>query len=496
MIAANKPLPWIAAIVGTLAIILVVNPVGFVGGGWDDWQYLDAARCWASHGPCLPTDHWQGRWPIIAPLASVIALFGESRLTVGLPSLAYSLGCLALLAWLGNRLAGKPVGYIAALLLLVAPAFAVELVDPTVEAAELMFLLAGACCAVLFADSRDRRAAFCAGLCLSLAFQVRETALAVAPLALVGTWLLARDDRKSWFATIAGALLPLALELLIFWLATGDPLWRRRQSLGHTQIASSELLGPPDRSHLPFFNRAYIANWRHGPGIHIHWLVDGLVNLVVDMKAGLSIAASAILFALYRRKLQARDRRLVGWSLVVAAYWACFLIYALAIDPKPRMMLVPIALTAFALAILLRDRIARDSPLLPGCVLAASLLVGLSLTIIHPQVRTSEPAVERWANRFPGQIETDETTRRHLALTPAAVQFAQLGSDRPLLVLRLGTRCSTWAQAIMKGALVPLERSPTSLIDPPRQDKINNFCLFRYARPVNPQTIELAADAS
>ena len=196
-ITADKHFPWIAAIIGALALILIVNPVGFVGGGWDDWQYLNAARCWAAHGICLPTDHWQGRWPIIAPLAAVIAIFGESRLTVGLPSLFYSAGCLALLAWLGNRLAAKPVGYIAALLLLVAPAFAVELVDPTVEAAELFFLLAAACCGVLFAENRERRSAFCVGLFLSLAFQVRETAAAAAPVALIAAWLLARDDRKS-----------------------------------------------------------------------------------------------------------------------------------------------------------------------------------------------------------------------------------------------------------------------------------------------------------
>jgi hypothetical protein len=107
MISRNNDLRWMVAIVGALALILIVNPVGFVGGGWDDWQYLNAARCWVQHGPCLPTDHWQGRWPIIAPLAAVIALLGESRFSVGLPSLAYSIGSLVLLAWLGNRLAGK-----------------------------------------------------------------------------------------------------------------------------------------------------------------------------------------------------------------------------------------------------------------------------------------------------------------------------------------------------------------------------------------------------
>ena len=220
----------IAAILGTLAIILIVNPVGFVGGGWDDWQYLNAARCWVEHGPCLPTDHWQGRWPIVAPLAAVIAIVGESRLTVGLPSLAYSLGCLTLLSWLGNRLAGKPIGDAAALFLLVSPVFAVELLDPTVEAAELFFLLAAACCTAQFTERRGRWMAFGAGLCLSLAFQVRETSVAAAPLALIGAWLLARNDRSSLLAAFAGAMLPIAAEALTFWLVAGDPMWRRNLS--------------------------------------------------------------------------------------------------------------------------------------------------------------------------------------------------------------------------------------------------------------------------
>jgi hypothetical protein len=491
---ARRDLTWLAAVIGALAVVLIVNPVGFVGGGWDDWQYLNAARCWAEQGPCLPRDHWQGRWPIIAPLAAAISVAGESRLTVGLPSLLYSLGCLVLVAWLGNRLAGRPVGYIAALLLLVAPAFAVELVDPTVEAAELFFLLAAACCAARFTETRAPWIAFSAGLCLSLAFQVRETAAAAAPLALLGAWLLARDDRRSWLAALAGALVPLAAELLVYWLATGDPLWRRSLSVAHTQIASSELRTAIDRSEAPFFNPDYIAGWRHAPGLRVHWLVDGLLNLIVNTKAGVTMAASGLLFALYRRSLDPRRRRLVAWALAIAFYWACFLIYVLAIDPKPRMMMVPIALTALALAVVLSDRMAARPAMPAWAVLSVAVTVGMAVTVTHPQVRTSEAAVERWVARYPGQIETNETARRHLALVASARDLASLGSGRPLLLLRLSTRCSVWADKTMKRALVAVGRAPMSLIDPPGTERINNFCLFRYARTTRPEAIRQAAE--
>lgn len=481
---------WLAAIFGTLAIILLINPVGFVGGGWDDWHYLDAARCWVEQGPCLPANHWQGRWPIIAPLAAVIELFGESRLTVGLPSLAYSLGCLALLAWLGNRLVGKPVGYLAALFLLVVPAFAVGLLDPTVEAAELFFLLATAGCIAIYADKRSRWMAFAAGLCLSLAFQVRETAVAAVPLALIVVWLFARHDRKAWLAAITGALLPLIVEALVYWMATGDPLWRRHLSIAHTQISSSELLGPIDPSHAPFFNPAYIANWRHEPGIHIHWLVDGLINLAANAKAGLTIAASAGLFAIYGRKLERCDRKRVAWFLGIAFYWACFLIYGLAIDPKARMMLVPIALTSLALATILRHYAAKRSAFIAVAVAAVVWIEGVVVTVAQPHVRTGEAAAERWAKRFPGRIETDETTRRHLALSGAAREFADLPSGRPYLLLRLSTRCSVWAEETMPGMLMTVDRVPMGLVDRPNERTVNNLCLFRHLRPATHQAIE------
>lgn len=165
------------------------------------------------------------------------------------------------------------------------------------------------------------------------------------------------------------------------------------------------------------------------------------------------------------------------------------LIYVLAIDPKPRMMMVPIVLTTMALAILLRDRVVKGSILMARTAAAIVGGTGLLVTFAQPQIGSSEPTVERWAKRFPGQIETDETTRRHLELSKAAKEFADLPSKRPLLLLRLATRCSTWADEVMHGALVTLDRSPMGLVDPPQEKRVNNFCLFRYLRPVSPEAI-------
>lgn len=488
-VAGRASLPWLASIAATLALILLVNPVGFVGGGMDDWQYLNAARCWAAHGACLPHDHWQGRWPVIAPLAATIAVLGESRLTIGLPSLAYAIGCLYLLARLGNRLAGRPVGFVAALILLVMPIFGVELLAPNAELPELFFLLAAANFVFAYSERRDGWHAFAAGICFSLAFQVRETAIAALPLLTLAAWTLARRDLRALLAALAGAALPLAAEWLVFHAATGDGLWRRHLSMAHTEIPSTELVGPVDHSRSPFFNPDYIAGWKQQPGIHIHWSVDGLVNLLANVMAGIGIPCSILFAAVYWRRLGPGERRNVGWSIAAALHWACVLIYALAVDPKPRMMFVPVALTAFALAILIRRLVRTRSASIGYAILATCWAVGISQILAYPQLRTSEAAASRWAEQYPGRIETDETTRRHLALTAASSSFGELSSDRPMLAIKLDLECRKWADRHFSGKLQPVGRSAFSPMDRFQPGAGANLCLFRYRAPLSPAEI-------
>lgn len=481
--------PWLAAIGATLLLILTVNPVGFIGGGADDWQYLNAARCWAEQGSCLPQDHWQGRWPVIAPVAAMIALLGEGRLTIGLPSLAYALGCLFLLARLGNAVARPPAGYAAALLLLVMPLFGIELMSPNAEHPELFFLLAAANFVHGYASRKNAWLAFAAGLGWSLAFQVRETAVAALPLLALAAWLFARRDPRALAAAAAGASLPLLAELLIYYSAAGDPLWRRHLSVAHTRIASTELVRPVDPSRSPILNPDYIAGWRQQPGIHLHWTVDGILNLLANFMAGLAMPLSLLFAAIGWGRLDRAERRVVGWSLAAALLWASILIYVLAVDPKPRMMFVPVSLAALALSVLLRRMARSGSAPLAATGLAICWLAGMASILLHPQFWTSEDAAKRWAGRYPQAIETDETTRRHLTLEPAAKDFADLTSNRPLLAVKLPTGCRQWATAHFPTRLGLLASSPLGLFDDIGPAGRGYLCLFRYRAPVTPDEI-------
>lgn len=481
--------PWIAAVLAVLGLILALNPVGYLGGGLDDWRYLEAARCWVARGPCLPDNHWAGRWPLVAAIAASIATFGETRFSVGLPSLLYASACLALLASIGNRLFGAPVGAIAALLLLGVPAFAVELIDPNAGSAELFFLLLAATFLIRYTDGRRRWQAFVAALAWAMACQVRETALfGVVPLALV-VWRCSARDRGALLAAAAGAALPFALEAMLFWSQTGDPLFRRRLSVGHTLIASSELSGPVS-TRPPFFNPAFIANWRHEPGLQLHWAIDGLLNLLFNLKAGVLLATTAVIAALFTRRLERIDRRAIGICLALALLWAAGLIYALAIDPKPRMMLVPLTASALALAALL-DRLARaGSYALTGVAGAVTLVAGLSVAISHPQIYSSETVIADWARRHPGQIMVDPTARTHLALVPAARDFAGLASERPFLLMRFDDQCRAVRPTPSRALYRPVGRSS---LDPFGRAGHEQFCLLRRTDPVSTTLPKMAA---
>jgi hypothetical protein len=485
----NQDRLWIISIGVTLALILLINPVGYLGGGRDDWQYLNAARCWVENGPCLPKDHWQGRWPVIAPIAAMIWVFGESRLTIGLPSLIYAIGCIALVARLGNRVATPPTGYVAALILLVVPIFGIELLGPNAEHPEFFFLLASANLVLEYAKRNSASLAFAGGLAWSLAFQVRETAIIGLPLLAYAIWTLGRRNLAALFVTVFGASLPLIIEGVMFMTEVGNPLWRRQLALAHTQTISSELLGPIDHSRSPFFNSNYIANWKHEPGIHLHWAIDGLVNLLVNAKAGVGLMLSLILSVMFWGKLSIQDRRVVGWSMLAALYWACSLIYVLAIDPKARMMIVPVGLTSLALAICLLRLMEWGSVLLASVALGISWLAGMTIIIIHQQIRTSEPRAAQWATRFPHLIEIDPNTARHLALAPAAQEFAPLSGNRPMLAVKLDMSCEEWASNYLPGRLRLIDRSALGLVDNLVPGQRGDLCLFAYRIPVAPAEI-------
>lgn len=490
--AAGSDRVWLLALAATIALLVLINPLGFIGGGWDDWQYLTAARCWVEHGPCLPRTHWEGRWPVFVPIAGIFALAGESRASLSIWPLAASTASALLLAMVGNKALGRPVGWVAAILFVATPAFSIQLLAPSVEALELALILGGAYAALRWHDHRSFGWALCAGLCFGLAFQVRETSVIAAGLAAL--WVARKKPKVGdLLAGAIGFVTPLAIELLTFAMATGDPLFRRRLSVAHTQIPSSELLGPIDTERPPFFNPAYIANWKHQPGLHIHWAVDGLANLFVNSKMGLGLWLIPLLTAAGGDTLATVDRRRVLTLYGVAILVIAILIYALAVDPKARMMFVPLSLCSLSLAVLTLRYWANSRRLLISVALAAHMLVGLVILLIHQQTHALERPAAQWIERFDGQIEIDANTRRHLALVPAAERLPGLGADKEYLIYNSVMRCHQWlSESQVERKFQLIAEKPISMIGQLSPEHGGALCLLRYRVPTTADEVRSA----
>lgn len=434
---------WIALFAVAAVVAFAAMPKGFFGGASDDWQYLNASRCWAAHGPCLPTDHWQGRWPAIVPTAALISVFGESRLTIAVWPMLSSAVALGLVIALGNKLAGAPAGWVAGILILFIPTFGAKVMSPSIESLELSFLAAGALCIAHWTRARAGAWAALAGLAFGMAFQVRETALIGAGIAFA--FILAQRPRPAdLLPAIAGFAAPLVVELLVYWVATGDPLYRRELSVAHTRVPSSELLGPIDSKHPPFFNPAYIANWRREPGIHVHWLVDGPLNLLLNAAAGWSLLFSFFLLTIRRRQFSQAPRRLASALFIAAACYVCALNYGLAVDPKPRIMLVPLVMSSLALSVLLISLWRDGDRALARFLTAAHILSGLLVLFSQPQVYGVEDDAASWIEQYPDRLEADQATRRNLALVPGVSRISGLNRNRPLLIHVSENGCRNW----------------------------------------------------
>jgi hypothetical protein len=414
----RRALPVAIPLLLLAAAIAWLNPVGYVGGGTDDWHYVSAAECWASHGACLPHDHWSARWPLIAPM-SLALWFGESRATLALVPFLYAVAAILLTAHVATQLFGRGSALAAASLLALTPTFALSMARPNVDVVELVFLLA-ALAAWLAATQRaaGRQLAFAAGVALSLAVQTRETSLVY--VALFGLWFLFSPPaakRVTWWAA-PGFALPMAVQMLIHWLATADPLLRFRLALDHGRIPSTELDTHVDTSRSPLLNSDFIAGWKPAAGIDVHWSVNPLLA---------AYGARGVLAPPGRR----RAFLLLGGAVLASL----LLIYVLAIDPKPRMFM-PLAaaasITAAAFGVAAWQ--AGQRPL-AGIITLAVAANAILILGAQPSMTGVEAAAGRWIADANAPLSSDESTRRLLLLVPAARNLPEV-SSRSLLQLR------------------------------------------------------------
>ncbi|RIA45660.1 dolichyl-phosphate-mannose-protein mannosyltransferase [Hephaestia caeni] len=403
-------------LLGFVGLILAINPRGFIGGGTDDWQYLEAARCWVAHGPCVPTQHWATRWPLIAPLSIAIGLLGESRLIVGLVPLVYSLAAVALIRHLALRLFGTAASLIAGIAFLATPMVGLSLLHPNIDIVELTFLLAALAASIAASDHRSRSAALFAGVMLALAVQSRETGFAYIIVAGAAFLCADRETRRILFWAVPGFVAPIAVEMAAFTAMFGDPLARYAIALHHTAVPSTALAAGVDVSRGPLLNPAVIAGWRPVSGIDVHWTINPVINLLAHAMIGPTLMAAAVLI-IARRRAVPRPHALAATRLLIAALGAsAILIYVLAIDPLPRMFLPLAAAAALAIGALSPRSLAMRADAAVLVALAVLLVIALATIARQPTMLRADTPAARIVAAHTGAIAIDTTSRRALAL--------------------------------------------------------------------------------
>ncbi len=486
----------VLALLAAVGVVLLVNPVGFIGGPRDDGQYLEAARCWVEQGACLPLSHWHARWPVFAPMALLIQLFGESRAVVQVWPLICSVAALFLLARIGQRLFDLRTGVTAGLLLTFTPAFAIQLLRPNADTIELALILAGIACILAWRDRPHRGLAFACGLFFGLAFQVRETSIAAAIIAAGAMLALGLRPRLTHLVYAAvGFALPLAIEFAAFQFATGDFLYRRQLSLLHVRIPSSELPPWVGRTGSPILNPDYIANWHRDMGIHVHWLIDGPLNLILDAKAGYTLLLTPFLLIAGTKWIDHSVRRSAWWLLGLSAAYIAFSAYILAIDPKPRVMLVPLALGSLALALVLSSLFSRGQKSLSIIVAVAFALAGMIVTASSVRMAWADQQAQAWSAQYPHAIETNPLTSSMLTLNADVRAMPDFNANRPYAMTMSETGCREWIvhSRLGQGALsVAGEKRLRVLPDAHRP--VTSLCLFRYRRPISGAEMKAALD--
>ncbi|WP_324748977.1 glycosyltransferase family 39 protein [Sphingomonas sp. LY54] len=415
----------LAAVLLFTWLLIALGTTGFLGRAGDDWQYLQAARCGAEYGLCLPHDHWWRRFPLIAPLAAVLHLLGESRATISIVPLAYGVATIMLFVVMVERQYGRREALFAGLALVATPAFSGRLLELNVDIPELAFVVAAVFC--VQSAWRSGRGAWAAagGAMLALAIMTRPTALPLLPLFLAGLWM---TDRRRWIPHfLAGLLALLLVEAAVYGVWAGDPLLSWKLSLAHTRIPTPVLSASVDLSQSPLFNPAYIDGWRKGMGISVHWTVDGLLNLLVHPWIALTLVCASAFLLLDWRRLGSADAGGRPLLFLIAAAASLFgaLVYGLAIDPQPRMFLALAAVASLCFGLLA----ARSWDRRRGLVIAALvILLGKGLIASYDAVDLEGAAAlaPRWIAEEGAGLAVDKDSARYFALVPEVGALSRL----------------------------------------------------------------------
>jgi hypothetical protein len=166
-------------------------------------------------------------------------------------------------------------------------------------------------------------------------------------------------------------------------------------------------------------------------------------------------------------------------------------------DPKSRIMMVPVCGAHLAFALLSWRLLRAGHTRTVYWAWAIFAVVGISFPFGAPRMQRVEPSAREWIAEHRGNIEIEPNTRRQLTLLPEARELPGISSDKAYLLYDTNNACP---RLIRDGGLSPdaitlvasKSMSRLSFIPAPWGE----LCLFKYEKPVSEEMLRRAISKS
>ncbi|MFN0025342.1 MAG: ArnT family glycosyltransferase [Parvularculaceae bacterium] len=274
-------------------------------GPGDAERYLDAALHWRE-GPWLGDSHWSLRHLFVLPMTASFLVFGVSETAAIIPNVVYAALTIVVTWHFARRALGEREAFIAASLVATSAFFVARPVGLEVYGAEAFFAILAMWLFIVAEVSKARaRWLIAAGLVAGLATTVREPSIYL--MGVFGLAILARrrDVWRSLFFVGAGFAAVIAVELAVYAIAAGDPLYRYKTDLNHRAIGVDVTMTAEEASLPSRLKRmaAYLISYPMTTpllalaGVAIAYLARTKALRAYPGLAALKIVAAAALFS-------------------------------------------------------------------------------------------------------------------------------------------------------------------------------------------------------
>jgi hypothetical protein len=171
-----------------------------------------------------------------------------------------------------------------------------------------------------------------------------------------------------------------------------------------------------------------------------------------------------------------------------ALLYSSMLIYALAIDPKARMFFVLASATSLVIGAIVTRAWRGDGRLGVATVAIALIPLASLIVAVQSQTRSSERAVAKWLQQYPGQIEIDSSSRNYLLLVDGIDRLPSRGSGKPLLIAKAEAYCDDYVRPEpgQPGRATVVAAQQMGGIKSVNSRSISEMCLLRYAPGYRP----------